>query len=80
MGAMVWSPLAMGMLTGRYRKGQQTESARTKFNPKYMSDEGKLDAVEQLIAVAISVRARWNNWTICSQVPWLFLATRFWTR
>jgi aryl-alcohol dehydrogenase-like predicted oxidoreductase len=52
MGAMVWSPLAMGMLTGRYRKGQQTDSARMKFNPAYMTDYGKLDAVEQLILVA----------------------------
>ena len=25
MGAMVWSPLAAGMLTGRYRKGQQPD-------------------------------------------------------
>ena len=23
MGTLVWSPLAMGMLTGRYRKGQE---------------------------------------------------------
>ena len=42
----------MGMLTGRYRKGQQTDSARVKFNPKYMTDDGKLNAVEQLIVVA----------------------------
>ena len=52
MGVMVWSPLAMGMLTGRYRKGQQTESARVKFSPQYMSDAAKLNAVEQLILVA----------------------------
>jgi aryl-alcohol dehydrogenase-like predicted oxidoreductase len=52
MGVMVWSPLAMGMLTGRYRKGEQTESVRTKFNPRYMTDEGKLAAVEQLIVVS----------------------------
>ncbi len=52
MGVMVWSPLAMGMLTGRYRKNQQTDSRRTKFNPKYMTDEGKLNAIEQLIPVA----------------------------
>lgn len=42
----------MGMLTGRYRKGQQTESARVKFSPQYMSDAAKLNAVEQLILVA----------------------------
>jgi len=53
MGAMVWSPLAMGMLTGRYRRGQQVpDSARVKAFPKQMSDERKLDAIEQLIPVA----------------------------
>lgn len=52
MGALVWSPLAKGMLTGRYRKGQQTESLRIKFMPKYLTDEAKLDAVEALIPIA----------------------------
>ncbi|RYE50789.1 MAG: aldo/keto reductase [Hyphomicrobiales bacterium] len=52
MGALVWSPLAKGMLTGRYRKGQQTESVRARYFPKYMTDENKLDAVEQLIPLA----------------------------
>lgn len=52
MGAMVWSPLAMGMLTGRYRKGVETESARVKFAASYMTDPAKLDAVEQLMLLA----------------------------
>ena len=52
MGVMVWSPMAMGMLTGRYRKGQPTDSGRMKFNPKYLTDEGKLDAIEKLIPLA----------------------------
>ena len=53
MGAMVWSPLAMGMLTGRYRKGQQQpDSGRARRFPRQMSDERRLDAVEQLIPVA----------------------------
>ncbi len=52
MGVMVWSPLAMGLLTGRYRNGLQTDSARMKFFPQYMTDAAKLDAVEQLILVA----------------------------
>jgi aryl-alcohol dehydrogenase-like predicted oxidoreductase len=53
MGALVWSPLAMGMLTGRYRRDQQQpDSARVKFFPKQMSDERKLDAVEKLIPIA----------------------------
>lgn len=52
MGAMVWSPLAQGMLTGRYRKGQRSDSARLKYAPKHLTDERKLDAVELLIPVA----------------------------
>ncbi|MEE3627590.1 aldo/keto reductase [Nitrospirillum sp. BR 11752] len=53
MGAMVWSPLAMGMLTGRYRKGQDLpDSLRARRFPKQMADERRLDAVEQLIGVA----------------------------
>ena len=53
MGALVWSPLAMGMLTGRYRKGQpQPDSLRTRRFPKQMSDERRLDAVERLIPLA----------------------------
>lgn len=53
MGVMVWSPLAKGMLTGRYRKGQPLpDSLRVKVFAKQMSDESRLDAVEQLILVA----------------------------
>jgi aryl-alcohol dehydrogenase-like predicted oxidoreductase len=53
MGAMIWSPLGMGMLTGRYRKGQpQPDSARVRRFPKQMGDERRLDAIERLIPVA----------------------------
>ncbi len=53
MGVMVWSPLAMGLLTGRYRKGQPLpDSLRMKHFPKQMSDKRRLDAVEQLIPLA----------------------------
>jgi aryl-alcohol dehydrogenase-like predicted oxidoreductase len=53
MGALVWSPLAKGMLTGRYRKGQSLpESLRVKAFLKQMSDERNLDAVERLIPIA----------------------------
>jgi aryl-alcohol dehydrogenase-like predicted oxidoreductase len=53
MGAMVWSPLAKGMLTGRYRKGQPLpESLRVKVFREQMSDERNLDAVERLILIA----------------------------
>src|SRR5580658_10055421 len=53
MGVLVWSPLAKGMLTGRYRKGQALpESLRVKAFLKQMSDERNLDAVERLIPIA----------------------------
>jgi aryl-alcohol dehydrogenase (NADP+) len=53
MGALVWSPLAKGMLTGRYRKGQALpESLRVKAFPQQMSDERNLDTVERLIPIA----------------------------
>jgi aryl-alcohol dehydrogenase-like predicted oxidoreductase len=53
MGALVWSPLAKGMLTGRYRKDQALpESLRVKVFPKQMSDERNLEAVERLISIA----------------------------
>ena len=53
MGALVWSPLAKGMLTGRYRKGQAPpESLRVRVFPTQMSDERNLEAVEKLIPIA----------------------------
>ena len=52
MGALVWSPLAMGLLTGKYRKGQQTDSPRMNFAPGRLTHERKLDVVEELIPLA----------------------------
>lgn len=56
MGALVWSPLGGGLLTGRYRKGQEAAtpagSQRLKFAPKQMTDERSLDAIEQLVPLA----------------------------
>lgn len=53
MGVMVWSPLAMGMLTGRYRQGEPLpDSARTRLFPNQMSDERRLQTVEELISLA----------------------------
>jgi aryl-alcohol dehydrogenase (NADP+) len=53
MGALVWSPLAKGMLTGRYRKGAAPpDSLRVKFFAEQMSDARNLDAVEKLIPIA----------------------------
>jgi aryl-alcohol dehydrogenase-like predicted oxidoreductase len=51
MGTMVWSPLAKGMLTGRIRKGQQTDLRRAAMFTSF-SDERRLDAVEQLVPLA----------------------------
>ncbi|MFJ6849170.1 aldo/keto reductase [Streptomyces sp. NPDC091271] len=52
MGALVWSPLAGGLLTGRYRKGETADTHRAGFGFKHLGDERRLDAVEQLIPVA----------------------------
>ncbi|WP_030826156.1 aldo/keto reductase [Streptomyces hygroscopicus] len=54
MGTLVWSPLAMGLLTGRFRKGRTVSprDARMRWVPRHMTDERKLDAVERLIPLA----------------------------
>jgi aryl-alcohol dehydrogenase-like predicted oxidoreductase len=52
MGTLVWSPLGQGLLTGRYRKGQQADTHRSSGMPQHFSDERKLDVVEQLIPLA----------------------------
>lgn len=55
MGVMAWSPLAKGLLTGRYRKGApQPDTLRARYFPKAMSDEVSLDKVEQLLLLAKS--------------------------
>ena len=51
MGTLVWSPLARGMLTGRVRRGQQTD-LRSAALYSGVSDERRLEAVEQLIPLA----------------------------
>ncbi|MBN6040204.1 aldo/keto reductase [Amycolatopsis sp. 195334CR] len=54
LGVLVWSPLAMGLLSGRLRRnGTETASAgRLHWAPRHMTDERKLDAVEALVPVA----------------------------
>jgi aryl-alcohol dehydrogenase-like predicted oxidoreductase len=47
MGTIVWSPLAQGLLTGRVRRGQQTDLRRA-GTFSHLSDERRIDAVEQL--------------------------------
>ena len=52
MGTLVWSPMAGGLLTGRYRKGERASTHRAAFGFKHLSDERRLDAVEQIIPLA----------------------------
>jgi aryl-alcohol dehydrogenase-like predicted oxidoreductase len=51
MGIVVWSPLGMGLLTGRVRKGQESDLRRNNIF-SHMRDERRLDVVEQLIPLA----------------------------
>jgi aryl-alcohol dehydrogenase-like predicted oxidoreductase len=51
MGTVIWSPLAGGMLTGRVRRGQESDLRRTqRFSA--LRDPRRIDAVEELIALA----------------------------
>ena len=52
MGTLVWSPLAQGMLTGRYRKAHHNGTHRANAMPGHFVNERKLDVVEQLIPLA----------------------------
>jgi aryl-alcohol dehydrogenase-like predicted oxidoreductase len=54
LGTLVWSPLAMGLLTGRYRQGSQEQPNRARMHwvPRHLTDEHKLDAVERLVPIA----------------------------
>ncbi|MDM7892553.1 aldo/keto reductase [Curtobacterium caseinilyticum] len=51
MGTLVWSPLAGGMLTGRFRRGQQSDLARGGMF-RHDQDERRIDAVEQVVALS----------------------------
>lgn len=62
MGVLVWSPLAFGFLTGRYRKGKDVDLTTgrptlrpERFDPTLPGTVAKLDAVEQLVEVAEGV-------------------------
>ncbi|PZG06975.1 aldo/keto reductase [Nonomuraea aridisoli] len=52
MGTLVWSPLAGGLLTGRYRRYQPNATHRSQFGFRHLTDERRLDAVEELIPLA----------------------------
>ncbi|MBM2622913.1 aldo/keto reductase [Actinoplanes sp. LDG1-06] len=51
MGTLVWGPLGQGTLTGRIRKGQETDLRRTRFF-KHVSDERRVEVVEKLVPLA----------------------------
>jgi aryl-alcohol dehydrogenase-like predicted oxidoreductase len=51
MGALVWSPLAGGMLTGRFRKGQESDLARVGMF-RHNQDARRIDAVEQVVQLS----------------------------
>ena len=52
MGTVVYSPLAGGALSGRYRAGQANENFRASTGMRHFRDERRLAAIEQLIALA----------------------------
>ncbi|MGI5161079.1 aldo/keto reductase [Microbispora sp. CA-102843] len=54
MGVLVWGPLGMGLLSGRYRKGRTTQASerRMAWVPRHMTDERTLDTVERLALLA----------------------------
>ncbi|MCU1683627.1 MAG: aldo/keto reductase [Amycolatopsis sp.] len=51
MGTLVWGPLGQGILTGRVRKGQESDLRRAGMM-KHVNDERRIDVVEQLIPLA----------------------------
>ncbi|MGW4499035.1 aldo/keto reductase [Micromonospora sp. NPDC004336] len=59
MGVLVWSPLAFGFLTGRYRKNRPVDLSTGRptfrpalFDPENAQNDAKLDAVEKLVELA----------------------------
>jgi len=54
MGVLTWSPLAWGLLTGKYRAGQNSpiSPGRAKWGPRHMSDASKAAVVDQLAPLA----------------------------
>lgn len=51
LGVLVWSPLSMGLLSGRYRT-ETASPGRLHWVPKHLTDQRKLDAVEALVPLA----------------------------
>lgn len=55
MGTLVYSPLAGGALTGRYRAGQANDTFRAGTGMRHFRDERRLAAVEQLLTLSDEV-------------------------
>jgi aryl-alcohol dehydrogenase-like predicted oxidoreductase len=51
LGTLVWGPLAQGLLTGRVRRNQRGDLRRAGL-VQHLTDERRLDVVEQLIPLA----------------------------
>ena len=51
MGTVIWSPLASGMLTGRVRRGRESDLRRTQRFAA-LRDEQRIDAVEEFVALS----------------------------
>jgi aryl-alcohol dehydrogenase-like predicted oxidoreductase len=59
MGVLVWSPLAFGFLSGKYRKNQPVDLSAgraalrpARFDPALPENTAQFDAVEQLVELA----------------------------
>jgi len=62
MGVLVWSPLAFGFLSGKYRRDAPVDLSTgrpalrpAQFDPSNPENAAKLDAVEQLVEVAADI-------------------------
>ncbi|MCS5721474.1 aldo/keto reductase [Herbiconiux sp. CPCC 203407] len=55
MGALVYSPLAGGALTGKYRAGQANDTFRAGTGMRHFRDDRRLAAIEELVALSQEV-------------------------
>jgi aryl-alcohol dehydrogenase-like predicted oxidoreductase len=52
MGTLVYSPLAGGALSGKYRAGQSNDNFRASTGMRHFRDERRLAAIEELVELA----------------------------
>jgi aryl-alcohol dehydrogenase-like predicted oxidoreductase len=53
LGTLIWSPLAAGLLTGRFRPGGEPLNANSlRWLPRHLTDERKHAAIERLVPIA----------------------------